>query len=228
MNGLRGSHILIASGAAAAAVAVGVSRLGSVPATTHYRAFPSKRPRLRSRLSHPAGYVQGDDLVEGLSVRLTGCTILGFGADGGDYGWVLAHAGSALRSARGLWDADSAKWVGLAPVPPGPVTCAALGIDPVQAATARWLVVDRPGDPGQMVRIWPSSAVCNADLNGDGQVNAIDLGVMRGSFFRADCYAGRCSADLNGDGRVNALDLGFLKHVFLDFCAAPQLYESSN
>jgi len=48
-----------------------------------------------------------------------------------------------------------------------------------------------------------------ADLNGDGVVNAQDLGVLLGSWgvCAADAL---CAADINGDGVVNAQDLGEL------------------
>lgn len=44
------------------------------------------------------------------------------------------------------------------------------------------------------------------DLNGDGQVNAADLGLLIASW--GPCKG--CDADLNGDGQVNAADLGLL------------------
>lgn len=47
---------------------------------------------------------------------------------------------------------------------------------------------------------------CTGDLNGDGEVNAIDLGILLGAW--GPCAG--CPADLNGDGQVNAIDLGIL------------------
>lgn len=44
------------------------------------------------------------------------------------------------------------------------------------------------------------------DLNGDGRVNAADLGLLIATW--GPCKG--CSADLNGDGQVNAADLGLL------------------
>ncbi len=55
--------------------------------------------------------------------------------------------------------------------------------------------------------------LCDADLNNDGTVNAIDLGIFRNLFFSDDA-----DADFNGDGVVNAIDLGTLKQLFF---AAP-------
>ena len=50
---------------------------------------------------------------------------------------------------------------------------------------------------------------CDADLNGDGVVNAVDLAALKSVFFTRDA-----TADLNGDGVVNAVDLALLKAQF--------------
>ena len=50
---------------------------------------------------------------------------------------------------------------------------------------------------------------CDADLNNDNIVNAIDLGLFKQRFGSADR-----DADFNGDGIVNAIDLGILKSLF--------------
>jgi hypothetical protein len=42
------------------------------------------------------------------------------------------------------------------------------------------------------------------DLNGDGSVDGIDLGILLGN------WAGTGSGDVNGDGTVDGLDLGIL------------------
>jgi len=55
--------------------------------------------------------------------------------------------------------------------------------------------------------------ICDADLNNDCIVNAVDLGVMRSVFFTADA-----DADFNGDGTVNTTDLGIMR---LQFFGAP-------
>ena len=52
---------------------------------------------------------------------------------------------------------------------------------------------------------------CDADLNDDGTVNTVDLGLLKTVFFSADP-----DADLNGDGTVNALDLGIMKARFFE------------
>lgn len=50
---------------------------------------------------------------------------------------------------------------------------------------------------------------CDPDLNGDGVVNVLDLGELRGVFFSGDA-----DADFNGDGVVNLIDLGTLRRFF--------------
>ncbi len=51
--------------------------------------------------------------------------------------------------------------------------------------------------------------ICDADLNNDGIVNAVDLGLLRAVFFTADP-----DADFNGDGVVNPVDLGIMRSLF--------------
>ena len=51
--------------------------------------------------------------------------------------------------------------------------------------------------------------LCDADLNNDCIVNAVDLGLFRLRFFSNDP-----TADFNGDGVVNAIDLGQLRLAF--------------
>lgn len=50
---------------------------------------------------------------------------------------------------------------------------------------------------------------CDADLNNDGTINFLDLGLLRTVFFTADP-----DADFNGDGVVNFADLGILRVQF--------------
>ncbi|MFK7886800.1 MAG: endo alpha-1,4 polygalactosaminidase [Gammaproteobacteria bacterium] len=51
--------------------------------------------------------------------------------------------------------------------------------------------------------------LCDADLNNDGVINVIDLGLFRDVFFSADP-----DADFDGDGVVNVIDLGILRASF--------------
>lgn len=49
-----------------------------------------------------------------------------------------------------------------------------------------------------------TAACCEGDINGDGQVNGADLGLLIGN------WGGAGTGDLNGDGTVNGADLGIL------------------
>ncbi len=51
--------------------------------------------------------------------------------------------------------------------------------------------------------------VCDADLNNDGTINVVDLGLLRSVFFGS-----HADADFNGDGIVNVIDLGVLRGTF--------------
>ncbi len=51
---------------------------------------------------------------------------------------------------------------------------------------------------------------CDADLNNDNAVNALDLALFRAKFGSR----GDSSSDLNGDGIVNALDLAIFRRLF--------------
>ncbi|MFK8017762.1 MAG: dockerin type I domain-containing protein [Gammaproteobacteria bacterium] len=50
---------------------------------------------------------------------------------------------------------------------------------------------------------------CDPDLNNDGTINVIDLGLLRSVFFSSDA-----NADFNGDGVVNVIDLGVMRATF--------------
>ncbi len=56
--------------------------------------------------------------------------------------------------------------------------------------------------------------LCDADLNNDNVINAVDLGLLRLAFFST----GDLDADFNGDGVVNVVDLGVMR---LNFFSAP-------
>ncbi len=51
--------------------------------------------------------------------------------------------------------------------------------------------------------------LCDADINNDGAVDFLDLGLLKAVFFTDDA-----DADLNGDGGVDFLDLGLMKSGF--------------
>jgi hypothetical protein len=50
---------------------------------------------------------------------------------------------------------------------------------------------------------------CDADLNADGQVDALDLGVLKQQWGTSDP-----ESDLNGDGVVNVRDLGIFRVLY--------------
>ena len=52
---------------------------------------------------------------------------------------------------------------------------------------------------------WLGTAVCPADINGDGEVDGGDIGMLLASW---DTDAACSPADVNGDGRVDGADLG--------------------
>lgn len=51
---------------------------------------------------------------------------------------------------------------------------------------------------------------CDADVNNDGAINVIDLGILRSAFFST----GVTITDFNADGVTNVLDLGVLRASF--------------
>ena len=78
---------------------------------------------------------------------------------------------------------------------------------------------------GVTLPVWSASPLVNdPDINDDGVVNIVDLGLMRGCFFAqpvnrdADCG----TSDLTGDGVVNATDLGRLRTSFFQTMPTPE------
>lgn len=60
-----------------------------------------------------------------------------------------------------------------------------------------------------------AQAVTDPDINDDGVVNAIDLGLLRSCFFADLLVLPACTvADFNGDESVNVVDLGILRSRF--------------
>lgn len=53
--------------------------------------------------------------------------------------------------------------------------------------------------------------ICDPDLNNDGVVNAVDLGLFRTAFFSTGAGL---DADFNGDNQVNTVDLGVMRSLF--------------
>ena len=73
--------------------------------------------------------------------------------------------------------------------------------------------VDEPTNvPGDLGTI---TAICVGDLNGDGIVDVLDLGILRSHFGQSGTNV---TGDLNGDGIVDVLDLGILRSHFGSSC----------
>jgi hypothetical protein len=60
-------------------------------------------------------------------------------------------------------------------------------------------------EPGFLC-IEPGDVGIPGDVNSDGHVNGLDLGIILG--FWGPCGSGACPADVNRDGDVNGADLG--------------------
>ena len=65
---------------------------------------------------------------------------------------------------------------------------------------------DDNGTDSGSAYLFGESALCPADLDCDGDVDAFDLAILLGSW--GPCVG--CPADLDGDGDVNAADLAIL------------------
>jgi len=60
---------------------------------------------------------------------------------------------------------------------------------------------------------------CLSDINGDTNVNNVDLAILGSEFGRTNCSVGDpCQADLNGDGSVNTADLALMMGTWLSDC----------
>ena len=95
--------------------------------------------------------------------------------------------------------------------------------------STQWEIITTPaaGDPGAVTvhgiegsetSVTSSCTnTCPGDINRDGSVNFVDLGLMKANFY-ADCSllppGEQCVGDINDDGSVNFLDLGLLKANF--------------
>ncbi len=78
-----------------------------------------------------------------------------------------------------------------------------------------WMAVTVPRDPLAAIRVLeldPSRCAPKivGDINGDGVVDAADLGLLLSQWGPCPDLIGACAGDLNGDGVVDAADLGIL------------------
>lgn len=95
------------------------------------------------------------------------------------------------------------------PAPPEPSGCAAIDSDGDGVAD----VMDNCTDVVNTIQLDSNGDgygnACDADINNDCVVNAVDLGL-----FRLDFFGSGPDTDFNGDAVVNVLDLGILRSLF--------------
>lgn len=61
---------------------------------------------------------------------------------------------------------------------------------------------------------------CDGDVDGDGQVNPVDSGLVQAVFGSAD-EQDLCNYDLDCDGQINPVDSGMVQSLF-GTCKAPR------
>ena len=54
---------------------------------------------------------------------------------------------------------------------------------------------------------------CDGDVDGDGQVNPVDSGLVQAAFGNTDCSS-LCSYDMDCDGQINPVDSGIVQSLF--------------
>jgi hypothetical protein len=74
------------------------------------------------------------------------------------------------------------------------------------------------GDPGGCVR--NPEWVCDGDVDGDGQVNPVDSGLVQAAFGSTD-EQDVCNYDVDCDGQINPVDSGIVQSLF-GTCEAPR------
>jgi hypothetical protein len=62
--------------------------------------------------------------------------------------------------------------------------------------------------------------LCDGDVDGDGQVNPVDAGLVQAA-FGSDDEQSLCNYDLDCDGQINPVDAGIVQSLF-GTCAAPR------
>ena len=63
--------------------------------------------------------------------------------------------------------------------------------------------------------------LCNGDVDGDGQVNPVDSGLVQAAFGSAD-ESDLCQYDVDCDGQINPVDSGIVQSLF-GTCEAPRV-----
>ena len=132
--------------------------------------------------------------------------------------WLLAKRGTE-RTFDTVWQVVGA-----------PVTCASLGVDADDYATARWLSIIRfdpeaetTEDRYQFERLAPTGPVCNLDITGDGKINEEEWAHLNMQFINPKNNTDKLSwklmsGDFNGDGFVNFLDFALLAEFWGQTC----------
>ncbi|MCH9058838.1 MAG: hypothetical protein IIB55_09445, partial [Planctomycetes bacterium] len=62
--------------------------------------------------------------------------------------------------------------------------------------------------------------ICDGDVDGDGQVNPVDSGLVQAAFGSAD-ESDLCQYDVDCDGQINPVDSGIVQSLFRT-CGAPR------
>ena len=70
------------------------------------------------------------------------------------------------------------------------------------------------------VRFPISEWICDGDVDGDGQVNPVDSGLVQAAYGSDDRYK-FCQYDLDCDGEINPTDAGIVQSLF-GTCEAPR------
>ncbi|MCH9058657.1 MAG: hypothetical protein IIB55_08520, partial [Planctomycetes bacterium] len=63
--------------------------------------------------------------------------------------------------------------------------------------------------------------ICDGDVDGDGQVNPVDSGLVQAAFGSAD-ESDLCQYDVDCDGQINPVDSGIVQSLF-GTCEAPRV-----
>ena len=65
--------------------------------------------------------------------------------------------------------------------------------------------------------------ICDGDVDGDGQVNPVDAGLVQASFCAGESCAedALCQYDMDCDGQINPVDSGIVQSLF-GTCEAPR------
>ncbi len=180
-------------------------------------------PSLKLRVNPPMQLVITNVLLQAQAVKVNARFTAG---ERGNEDWISAVAFDAKTGAelgRGLINADGVGNIDLGDSKPDNVVVRVASADGSSAqAAAKEVDTDGDGIPDSRdnCTLVPNKDqhdadgdgygdACDGDLNNDGVVNTVDLGLVKNNFGKR----GRLG-DANGDGVVNAVDLGLVKRTF--------------